>query len=67
MVWQMEPMCGSRMLQERLFTTPLLLGGRAVWNVQNAVGSKVATGVYLIFCSSPQTKETKIIKLLVIH
>lgn len=43
------------------------LGGRAVWNVKNAGGSRVATGVYLIFCSSHQTKDTKIIKLLVIH
>ncbi|MCK9412136.1 MAG: T9SS type A sorting domain-containing protein [Prolixibacteraceae bacterium] len=43
------------------------LGGRATWNVKNSSGKRVATGVYLIFCSSPQQKTTKIIKLLIIH
>ncbi len=43
------------------------LGGRAVWNAKNAKGERVATGVYLIFCGSSQLKESKIIKLLVIH
>ncbi len=43
------------------------LGGRALWNAQNARGVRVATGVYLIFCYSPQMKSSKIIKLLVIH
>jgi len=43
------------------------LGGRATWNAKNSNGKRVATGVYLIFCSSPQQKTTKIIKLLVIH
>ncbi len=43
------------------------LGGRAIWNARNSNGIRVSTGVYLIFCSSPQQKTTKIIKLLVIH
>ena len=43
------------------------LGGRATWNAKNSSGKRVATGVYLIFCSSPQNKTSKIIKLLVIH
>jgi outer membrane protein assembly factor BamB len=43
------------------------IGGRAVWNARNANGARVSTGVYLIFCSSPQTKVSKILKLLVIH
>jgi hypothetical protein len=43
------------------------LGGRATWNAKNANGNRVSTGVYLIFCSSPQQKTTKIIKLLIIH
>ena len=43
------------------------LGGRAVWNAKNARGTRVSTGVYLIFCASPQNKQSKIIKLLVIH
>ena len=43
------------------------IGGRASWNARNANGMRVATGVYLIFCSSPQDTKSKIIKLLVIH
>ena len=43
------------------------LGGRALWNARNALGNRVSTGVYLIFCSSGQPKASKIIKLLVIH
>jgi hypothetical protein len=43
------------------------IGGRATWNGCRAGGARVSTGVYLIFCSSPTTKTTKIIKLLVIH
>jgi len=43
------------------------LGGRAVWNARLASGTRVSTGVYLIFCSSPQQQTSKILKLLVIH
>lgn len=43
------------------------LGGRTVWNGRNANGVRVSTGVYLIFCSSPQQRTSKILKLLVIH
>jgi hypothetical protein len=43
------------------------LGGRAIWNARTSNGAKVSTGVYLIFCSSPQQKTSKIIKLLIIH
>ncbi len=43
------------------------LGGRATWNAKNPSGKRVSTGVYLIFCNSPQQQTTKIIKLLVIH
>ena len=43
------------------------LGGRARWNAKNSQGNRVATGIYLIFCTAPQLKTTKIIKLLVIH
>lgn len=43
------------------------LGGRVVWNAKRANGTRVSTGIYLIFCSSPQSKASKILKLLVIH
>ena len=43
------------------------VGGRAVWNTRNNKGSRVSTGVYLIFCNSQQPRTSKIIKLLVIH
>ena len=43
------------------------LGGRAVWNARLSNGTRVSTGVYLIFCSSPQQQSSKILKLLVIH
>jgi hypothetical protein len=42
-------------------------GGRAVWDARSTNGARVSTGVYLIFCTSPQLKVSKIIKLLVIH
>lgn len=43
------------------------LGGRAVWNARKTNGTKVSTGVYLIFCSAPQQASSKILKLLVIQ
>lgn len=43
------------------------VGGRVVWNARNANGERVATGVYLILCGSPQVTKSKIIKLLVIR
>lgn len=43
------------------------IGGRSFWNARNAMGSRVATGVYLIICSSPRSGSSKILKLLVIH
>jgi ligand-binding sensor domain-containing protein len=43
------------------------IGGRALWNAKNGRGERVSTGIYLIFCNSIGKKESKIIKLLVIH
>lgn len=40
------------------------LGGQAVWEGTNMNGQKVSTGVYLVFCSSPDGTETHVTKLL---
>jgi hypothetical protein len=43
------------------------LGGQALWNGQNLRGERVATGVYLVFCSSEDGLNTHVTKLLFIH
>jgi hypothetical protein len=43
------------------------LGGQAVWNGKNFDGRKVATGVYLVFCSNEDGTATYITKLLFIN
>ncbi|HEX2920974.1 MAG TPA: hypothetical protein VHO50_07410 [Bacteroidales bacterium] len=40
-------------------------GGMATWDMKNFRGARVATGVYLAFCSVPGTKEAKVVKILV--
>lgn len=45
-------------------------GGRALWNGQNLLGERVPTGVYLVFASGLNEKEslrTAIAKILFIH
>ncbi len=42
-------------------------GGQAVWNGKNYRGQRVATGVYLVFCSNDDGTKTKVVKLLFIH
>lgn len=43
------------------------LGGQAVWNGRNQRGIRVATGVYLVFCTNDDGSKTHITKLLFIH
>lgn len=43
------------------------LGGQASWNLINYRGSRVSTGVYLIFCSSEDGSFSAVTKLLVIR
>ncbi len=43
------------------------LGGQAVWNGRNQQGRRVATGVYLVFCTNDDGSKTHITKLLFIH
>ncbi|HLN20016.1 MAG TPA: T9SS type A sorting domain-containing protein [Bacteroidales bacterium] len=42
-------------------------GGLASWDLKNSHGNRVATGVYIVFCTSPGVKQTAITKILVIH
>ncbi|HXP49205.1 MAG TPA: two-component regulator propeller domain-containing protein, partial [Bacteroidia bacterium] len=42
-------------------------GGQAVWNGNNFDGNRVQTGVYLVFCVSPDGVQTKVTKLLFIN
>ncbi|MDR3095369.1 MAG: hypothetical protein LBU62_12155 [Bacteroidales bacterium] len=43
------------------------LGGQAVWNGCNSKGRRVATGVYLVFCTNDDGSKTHITKLLFIR
>jgi hypothetical protein len=45
----------------------IALGGQAIWNGTNFDGKRVQTGVYLIFCASPDGSETHVSKLLFIN
>lgn len=42
-------------------------GGQATWNIKSYKGHRVATGVYLIFCSSNDSSESLVTKMLVIR
>ena len=41
-------------------------GGQAIWNGRNFSGSRVSTGVYLVFCTNDDGSKTHITKLLFI-
>ena len=43
------------------------LGGQAIWDGKNFSGKKVATGVYLVFCTNDDGTKTYVTKLLFIH
>ncbi|HKR03696.1 MAG TPA: two-component regulator propeller domain-containing protein [Bacteroidia bacterium] len=43
------------------------LGGQAIWNGKNFKGEKAHTGVYLVFCSDEEGKNTCITKLLLFN
>jgi hypothetical protein len=43
------------------------LGGQAVWNGNTGGGRRVATGIYLVFCSNDDGSKTYVTKMLVIH
>jgi hypothetical protein len=43
------------------------LGGQALWDGRNFDGRKVATGIYLVFCTNDDGSKTYVTKLLVIN
>lgn len=43
------------------------LGGQAIWNCTTFSGQRVKTGVYLVFCASPDGSQTRVTKLLFIN
>ena len=43
------------------------LGGMAVWNGRNQQGRKVASGVYLVFCTNDDGSKTHVTKILVVR
>lgn len=43
------------------------LGGQAIWNGTNMNGERVKTGVYLVFCSSPDGSLSTVTKLLFLN
>jgi len=45
----------------------IALGGQAVWNGTNFNGERVQTGVYLVFCVSPDGSQSTVTKLLFIN
>jgi flagellar hook assembly protein FlgD len=42
-------------------------GGQFIWDGRNFNGSRVHTGVYLIFCSNSDGSKSEVIKLLFIN
>jgi hypothetical protein len=42
-------------------------GGMATWDITNRRGERVSTGVYIVFCSSADGKESTVTKILVIR
>jgi ligand-binding sensor domain-containing protein len=43
------------------------VGGMATWNGKNSKGQRAASGVYLVFCSADQGKQTAVTKILFIR
>ncbi len=43
------------------------LGGKATWNGKDFSGLRVKTGVYLVFCSSPEGEQNQVAKILFVN
>ena len=42
-------------------------GGRAFWNGKDAAGNRPASGIYYVFCSNPDGKNTEVLQFTFIH
>lgn len=42
-------------------------GGQAIWNGRNFSGTKVNTGVYLVFCTNEDGEETMVTKIMFVN
>jgi hypothetical protein len=42
-------------------------GGQATWDLTTYNGRRVATGVYIVFCASPDGEQSYVTKILVIN
>jgi hypothetical protein len=42
-------------------------GGQVEWNLKTFIGTKVASGMYLIFCASASGDKSATTKLLVVN
>jgi len=45
----------------------IALGGQAIWNGTNFEGKRVQTGVYMVYCTSPDGSQNLVSKLLFIN
>lgn len=43
------------------------LGGQAIWDAKNASGSRVATGVYLIWCTNEDATDAYVTKVFIVN
>lgn len=43
------------------------LGGQAIWDGRTHNGQRVATGVYMVFCTNDDGSKTYVTKMLIIH
>jgi hypothetical protein len=53
-------------LNGRLITQGTSLGGQFIWNCQRRTGEQVASGVYLVFASTPEGNTGVVTKIMVI-
>ncbi|HFS67044.1 MAG TPA: hypothetical protein ENK67_02410, partial [Flavobacteriia bacterium] len=44
-----------------------LKGGKVIWNKRNLSGNSVASGVYIVLLTLPDTGETSVTNLAIIH
>jgi hypothetical protein len=42
-------------------------GGQAIWNGQNFKGQRVASGIYLVVCATPDGSQKKLTKILLLN